>query len=709
MARHGAGWKIDNRVASWADSAGEDPAHELLVERFGGDAAVLVRVAGLSVTGPPRAADPAQESFVLGLRSRIAELPAVRTVFDPLGLPSTGRGSLRERFERALVSPLVQALDGVGAARVDYLVLVEPDARSEDQARLAAGIDVLRNEAAALGLEFRAAGHPLIAAGLDAASRRVDVVFGPLLVVLALVACAIFLRSLPLALATMLPGVLASTGLRSSLVALGIDANMILVASAPLTFVVLVASTLHLTLRFLRLIERGVAPVDAARRARAETLGAALLAVATTAVGFAVFGVSAVRAVRHLGLAVGVAVVCAVPIVYWLLPLVLPSALGLDEAAARRAAVLAAPDRRDDKGRRWRRLAAAAARRRGVVLAFALLGCVAGALAPRGMHVSTDALDYFPSGHAVRAEFSALEREGASLSTVDVLYTRPPEGRFDDDWCAELQRRCGALEGVLGTFGPVDVSRDLSASLGGSLGRALSTPLAREAAWRAAGRVDGSGEYARLTVRARSSDLASIEALAAQLDLVVADLRAQPGPPADVRVTSSLTRLATLQAALVGTLATSLALTGGVAILAFLLALRGARERCAAIVANVLPVALALVAARALGFALDAATVMVASVVMGIAVDTTFHLLLTKQRQVGSEFARRRAVLRAFAQVGDAAFASAVALTAGFGALAFADFAPTARFGIASAIGVAVALAADLVIVPAIVLARWRR
>jgi predicted RND superfamily exporter protein len=189
--------------------------------------------------------------------------------------------------------------------------------------------------------------------------------------------------------------------------------------------------------------------------------------------------------------------------------------------------------------------------------------------------------------------------------------------------------------------------------------------------------------------------------------VLVQELRHAPGAPEDVRITSSLTRLATLHDALVGTLATSLALTGGVAILAFLLALRGARERCAAILANVLPVALVLVAARLLGFALDAATVMVASVVMGIAVDTTFHLLLTSRRRA-TELARRRAILRAFAQVGDAAFASAVVLVAGFGALACADFAPTARFGLASAIGVAVALGADLVVVPAIVLARWR-
>jgi len=708
LVRQGNGWEIDNRVESWANAAGDDAAHDLLVERFGGDAAVLVRVEGLTLTGPAQVAEFAQEAFLLGLAARIDALAAVRAVFDPLGLPSTGGGGLRARFERALGSPLVQALDGAADTRVDYVVVVEPDARSEAQARLAAGIDLLRAEAAELGLQLRAAGHPLVAAGLDAASRRVDLVFGPLLAALALVACATFLRSVPLALVTMLPGILASAGLRAGLRALGIDANMILVAGAPLTFVVLVASTLHLVLRFLRLIEHGTPPVDAATRARTETLGAALFAAATTAVGFGVFGVSTVSAVRHLGLAVGVVVGCAVPLAYWLLPFVLPSALGTKAADARRRAALAAPERRGRSGLRWRRIAAAAARRRGVVLAVTGVGLVAGALAPRGMHVSTDALDYFPTGHAVREEFLALERDGASLSTLDVLVTRPPGGRFDDAWCVALQRACAALPGVQGTFGPVDVSHELAATPGASPLRALAAPLEREAAWRAAGRVDAAGEYGRLTVRSSTSDLRSIEALAAQLTELARTQQRLPGAPELVHVTSSLTRLASLQDALVGTLAMSLGLTGGVAILAFLLALRGARERSAAILANVLPVALALLAARALGFALDAATVMVASVVMGIAVDTTFHLLLSVRRRRATDFGQKRAVLRVFAQVGDAAFASAVVLTAGFGALAFADFAPTARFGLASAIGVAVALAADLVVVPAIVLARRR-
>ncbi|MEZ6015091.1 MAG: MMPL family transporter [Planctomycetota bacterium] len=709
LVRYANGWQVDNRIEAWATATGADAGYELLNDRFGGDAVVLVRLDQLDLASEPHA------RFVAGVPGRMRALAAVREVFDPLSLPAAGSGSLGARLARVAETGVAGALDAVvaaGAPRIDYLLLIHPSARSEAFAALAAGVEALRGDARALGLRVRAAGHPLVASGLDDESRRVDLVFGPLLVLVALGACALFLRSLPLALATMLPAVLASASLRAGLRAAGIDANMILVVGAPLVFVVLVASVLHLTLRFSRFVTEGTPPAEAATRARAETGGAALLAAATTAVGFGVFFVSDVRAVRHLGLAVGSVVSIAVPFAYWVVPWLLPAALG----EQRWRAALAAHARHDGgagpqpggksarrrSGRHWRTLAVSAARHRGAVLAVAAAGIVAGALAPLHMRVSTDAIDYFPEGHALRREFSALERDGASLSTVDVLYRRPAGAAFDDAWSEALQRAVEQLEGVAGTFGPVDVSRDVDAATPAPL-----RALARQAAWRTAGRVDAGGELARLTVRAQAADLASVMALARRVTAVI-EAHTRGGAASDVWVASSMIRLAALHDALVGTLAKSLVLTGGVALAAFFCAVRRARERAAALVANVLPVALALAGARAFGLALDAATVMVASVVMGLAVDTTFHLLLAARAQPwstsASAFTHRRRTLAAFVKVGDAAFASALVLVAGFGALCLADFAPTAHFGLASALGVAAAFVADMVVVPAVLL-----
>jgi len=650
---------------------------------------------------------------------------------------------LASRLARSAATPLVSTLGLVDPAlpRMDLLLALQVDAGPEEHDALAASLDGLRGEARDLGLRLRAAGHPLIAAGLDAESRRVDQVFGPLLVTIAALACAAFLRSLPLALVTMAPSVIGSLVLRAGLRALGVDANMILVAGAPLVFVLLVAAMLHLTLRFVRRCEAGERPVDAARGARRDTLSAALLAAATTAIGFGAFAASDVQAVRHLGLAVGSVVLVCVPLAYLVVPTALPGAVSMARVASER--------RRAPRFIRWRRLAVAAGRARGPVLVCAALGLVLGALAPLGMPVSTDALDYFPAHHTVRKEFLALEAEGAPLSSVDVFYRVPPRSQPDDDWAAALRARIEVLPDVAGTFGAADIRRHIAARLGAdstASGRSLTGSLAANllvpAALRRAGRVDEAGEWARLTVRASGSDFATIDRLTTALKAEARRAEATlgsptmpaatsgsptmpaatsgsptmpaatsgsplvpaAGAPREVLVVSSLARLSDLQDALAGTLASSLGLTVCVVLLVFAVVLRGARERWAALIANLLPVALALLTVRALGYALDAATVMVASVVMGVAVDTTFHLLSASRAERQGAFARRRAVLVGVDKVGDAAFASALVLGLGFASLGLADFAPTARFGIACAIGVSAAYGAYLVVLPAILL-----
>jgi hypothetical protein len=151
-----------------------------------------------------------------------------------------------------------------------------------------------------------------------------------------------------------------------------------------------------------------------------------------------------------------------------------------------------------------------------------------------------------------------------------------------------------------------------------------------------------------------------------------------------------------MQTKLIGTLATSLLLTVLATGLLFLVVARDARSLTAALVTNLVPTAATLGVAALLRFPLDGATVMVAAVVLGLAVDNTFHLM----HAAGSHGGLRDR-LRSFDKVGDAAATSSVALSLGFLSLVAAGFAPTARFGALCAAGAAAALIADLVVLPA--------
>ena len=102
---------------------------------------------------------------------------------------------------------------------------------------------------------------------------------------------------------------------------------------------------------------------------------------------------------------------------------------------------------------------------------------------------------------------------------------------------------------------------------------------------------------------------------------------------------------------------------------------------------------------------LDSTTVMIATVVLGLAVDDTLHPLAQLELAAGGErgFAARASCLgTVFERVASAHTLTSLVLVAGFTVCALSDFLPLARFGALSALGVVAALAGDLLLLPAL-------
>jgi hypothetical protein len=226
--------------------------------------------------------------------------------------------------------------------------------------------------------------------------------------------------------------------------------------------------------------------------------------------------------------------------------------------------------------------------------------------------------------------------------------------------------------------------------------------LALPSALREAERADAALETLRWSVRVPRVTSDEIDVVAARVRAAAQDW-ARGRPVAQLEVTGTLLRVQRMQLALTATLASSMGLNVAVTLVLFLLTARGLHELAAALLVNLLPVGAALAAAWIAGFRLDAATVMVSSVILGLAVDNTFHLFHAAGHDRGRCAVRR--VARAFERVGPPATTASLALVLGFGVLTLSGFRPTARFGGLAAFGIAAALVSTLLTLPAV----WAR
>lgn len=121
-------------------------------------------------------------------------------------------------------------------------------------------------------------------------------------------------------------------------------------------------------------------------------------------------------------------------------------------------------------------------------------------------------------------------------------------------------------------------------------------------------------------------------------------------------------------------------------------------------VPNLAPLFFIFVLMGALAIRLDSATVMIASVVLGITVDDTIHLYHGFRRRLQQGVAPMWAIARSYEATGRAVMATSAILVGQFLLLAWSDFVPTANFGLMTATGLAAGLAFELILLPALLL-----
>jgi predicted RND superfamily exporter protein len=486
----------------------------------------------------------------------------------------------------------------------------------------------------------------------------------------------------------------------------GHSLNMVTAALPSLLWVLSLSNGIHVLRRYQVWREGLDSPRSAMQHALADTARPCALSAVTTALGFLSLTSATMAPARELGIfaAAGMMISLLVNLslgpAFALLIRVPPmrSRRGLLDSLSAFAAKLV------EQHSRW-------------IVGTSIIGVLLASYSLFQIRVESDPLAFLESDSKTVRDYQAVCAQLTGTYSLE-LVVETPGGWDNPDYAAALEGLARTLEAepdVARVTSPLSVAALMNAiptTLGpdmGSLRIGTQAPsvssFERLAYAELAPLLASDGEAIRLSVLVSAMDSGRFMRI---LDAAEEALLGLPAPLSGY-ATGIVPRLVEAQLDLVRTQIRSFGLAFVVVFACIWLGLRSFKLMAVSVAPNLLPILAAFSAMAALSISLDAGTVMVASVALGIAVDDTVHLLEAFRVGLSRSLDSRRASLDAVRQVGPAMLLTTATACAGFFALGRSDFVPIAYFGILSGIALLVALAADLLLTPALLLAiRWK-
>jgi predicted RND superfamily exporter protein len=352
------------------------------------------------------------------------------------------------------------------------------------------------------------------------------------------------------------------------------------------------------------------------------------------------------------------------------------------------------------------------------VLAAVVLIAAVSALGATRLRVDTNHINFFAKGHPLSTSAEVIDRQLAGIYSFNILLEGPPDSLNTPDAMArmeDLSRELERLPCVRKVSSVATYVKRVNQQLDGGNPGSYAIPDSAEAIAQELfvfGLSDeGRVELSRVVASDFSRAQISVSLASMSSDLVFEQINqaerlaehAFAGTPIATTVTGSGRIFSTLDHYLVtsqlSSFGTAFLTVFGVIFIVF----RSARFGVLGIVANVFPVIVVLGVMGWLDISLNVATVMVASVTLGIVDDDTIHFIGRFRREIAGGADTREAVEKAAMHEGRAALTTTIINALGFAVLLISEYRPTAWFGSLLATTMVLAFLAEVFIVPAVI------
>ena len=352
----------------------------------------------------------------------------------------------------------------------------------------------------------------------------------------------------------------------------------------------------------------------------------------------------------------------------------------------------------------------------GRVVAVSLFVGFIAAIGILRLHVDTNHINFFRASHPISRSASVIDKELSGVYSFQIMLEGPP----DSFKAPEVLQRIDRLEHALGAFphvrkvtSVVDYVKRVNKELNDGRAEASVVPndantIAQELfvfGLGGAGREEldrvVSSDYSRAQISIKLGSMSSDLVLRLVEDADGLARSTFSGTGINAFTTGSGRLFSTLDHYLVtsqlSSFATAFITVFGVIFIVF----RSARFGVLTIVPNLLPVVAVLGVMGYLDISMNIATVMLASVALGVVDDDTIHFINRYRKEVAAGAGTDEAIAVATAHEGRASLTTALINSCGFGVLLLSEYRPTAWFGGLLALTLGVAFLAEVFILPA--------
>jgi hypothetical protein len=719
--------RIDNELTAWFEPT--DPVYteyERFQDEFGGTRTLIV-----AIQAPDRQRLFSRESFD-ALDAITGDIERVQTVERASSLanatvidarPSTGPDDDGLLDVRPLFDDLqTNEPDAVGQRALDD-ILLRNDLIAESGSTLAIvvffderRVDDVRSDVLA---EIRAAvdrhlpdGFRVYYNGSIEISEEYNRVtlsnqrtFTPPILLLTLLAIYALFRSWRRTLLTMGAVVVSLVWTLGLYDLVGFSYNVLSSMIVPLVVVLAIADDVHIVQHYDEARRKGSARdafIATVRRLLPPLLGAS----GTTALGLASLGTSHIAAVREFGLgaAIGVMVDFGVSLV------LMPTLLGWVKPEP------APPPQEGWFKEPLVRIARFSTRQYRLVLLVVALVAIVSAVGLWRLRIDTNHINFFSRDHPLSQSADVIDNELGGIYAFQVFLEGPPESMQQPDTLARMDRLEGhlrTLPSVRKVTGLADYVKRIHQELGDdrqAVVPAQSDVVAQELFVFSLSD-QGRSELARMATSDFSKAQVTVKLASLSSDVVFQQIlvaermaaEAFAGSEVKATVTGSGRLFSTLDHYMVTSQISSFGTAFLTVFAVIFLVFRSWRFGLLAIPPNLFPVLVVFGVMGWLGISLNVATVMLASVALGIVDDDTIHFISRYRSETAAGESTDEAIATAMAHEGRASLTTAIINSCAFAVLGLSAYRPTAWFGGLLSLTMFVAFLAELFVLPAVI------